>query len=924
MDRTASCPSCSQRLFLEDAFCSACGTRVQARNPQTGASRRTLVTSTIPTGKRVACRSCNSPVLVEDVFCAVCGAPAHSPSVAGPMAKMWAGILRKLESANEGKLEFVRQLGHGGMGTVYLARDLALERLVAIKVLSPSWLTDEGMVTRFRREAKTIAKLRHQSIVTVYGVGQAENIHYFIMDYIEGASLAQLLRYHGPLSLPVIKSIVYQVGSALDYAHRPSRGVVHRDIKPSNIMLDTEGNAYVMDFGISKVTASQTGLTRTGVIMGTPEHMSPEQCRGAEVDKASDQYALGTVVYAMLTGAPPFTGPSYQVLMAHNTQEPPQLLDTRPDCSTELAEAVGRMLRKVPAERWPDIGKALRACGAQPLSGDHPVREEIAGLVRMVMSRRAPDRTPGGSTAPGHSHPDQKTPTWLEIMGPPPDIERGDRVTLTATVFGDDGSEETGQPIRWESTDPYIVQVDSSTGELVAVGVGSASVTARSGSATESVRVEVQPERVARVGLQPADCELSVGREIQLNASAVDKRGRTLDRPVFWSSSDPRIATVTDHGVVRAYAEGQADVLAHCEGVAAAASVRVTEGSPPPDDPSSDGGIAYTAAEREAANEAFWAAIGTGEQKTPHAPAGTGAGVVGQATELFGDEHGPGDFAGQRPPTGTLPDAEAPPSGEPPDTGASDRRKLFLIGGPVALIVLGAALWLGAGVLFDSGSSDGPAETTVATVEIRTPEDETVGSAGLVMEEGDAARLRAAASDPNGAAVDGAPVDWSSLDPSVATVDPRGLVVARGPGVTQIVAAVDRIVRRVNIQVVDPEATVAETDAGSADRPEQGAETVPTQAEPAPAPEQRTAEPEQRPPPPARGTLQVNIRPWAARVFVDGVLRGENARELVVPLAPGAHTLRLEREGYAPVDRTIQITSGEPTTVNIRMQPGGP
>ena len=254
MDRTASCPSCSQRLFPEDAFCSACGTRVQARNPQTGASRRTLVTSTIPTGKRVACRSCNSPVLAEDIFCAVCGAPAGSPAVAGPMAKMWAGILQKLESSNEGKLEFVRQLGHGGMGTVYLARDLALERLVAIKVLSPSWLTDEGMVTRFRREAKTIAKLNgagascgHQSIVTVYGVGQAENIHYFIMDYIEGASLAQILRYNGPLSLPVIKSIVYQVGSALDYAHRPSRGVIHRDIKPSNIMLDTEGNAYLMD-----------------------------------------------------------------------------------------------------------------------------------------------------------------------------------------------------------------------------------------------------------------------------------------------------------------------------------------------------------------------------------------------------------------------------------------------------------------------------------------------------------------------------------------------------------------------------------------------------------------------------------------------------------------------------------------------------
>lgn len=570
MERTLSCPSCQRALYPEDAFCGQCGTRVQARGADTGTSRRTLARQTIPTLDRFGCGSCNSPILPGELFCSTCGARTTQPDP-GTRPDVWATTRRNLEEATRGKLEFVRELGTGGMGTVFLARELELDRYVAVKVLSASWLTDAAMVERFRREARTIARLRHPSIVHVHGVGRAGDLHYFIMDYIEGVSLGRVLRAFGPLSIPAVQAVLYQVGSALSYAHRPGRGVIHRDVKPGNIMIDTEGNSFVTDFGISKVSESAaSGLTMTGLIMGTPEYMSPEQCRGDTVTHASDQYALGAVGYAMLTGAPPFTGQHYRVLMAHTTEPPPPLRELRPDCPPELASTIERMLAKLPAERWPDITDGLKAARIRPAPPDDPVREELSALVRRVESGTA-----GTDVSRSPAARDARTPTWLRILSIPDSVEAGDEIDLRVTLGYADGREEESREVRWESTDPSIARVDPSTGQLVALKPGEVVITAWAGGIAESANVQVQAERTVRLEVSPSTLTLETGEARAVESLPRSRRGRALERTVLWSSSDPGIASVADDGVIRAHREGTVSILAHCEGVGAAMTVNV-------------------------------------------------------------------------------------------------------------------------------------------------------------------------------------------------------------------------------------------------------------------------------------------------------------------------------------------------------------
>ena len=212
------------------------------------------------------------------------------------------------------------------MGAVYLAKDVALSRKVAIKVISPQLLADENMVARFRLEARTVASLRHPHIVTIHAVRALDDLHYFVMDFVEGCSLRTVLKTHGPLPIPVIQALLFQVGGALAYAHRRGRGVIHRDVKPANIMIDVEGDAFVTDFGISKVAESSgLTLTGTGLIIGTPEYMSPEQCMGDPLTGAGDQYSLGVVAYEMLCGQAPFSGTQYSVLVAHGSKDPERI-----------------------------------------------------------------------------------------------------------------------------------------------------------------------------------------------------------------------------------------------------------------------------------------------------------------------------------------------------------------------------------------------------------------------------------------------------------------------------------------------------------------------------------------------------------------------------------------------------------------------
>ncbi len=274
-----------------------------------------------------------------------------------------------LERAVSTQYEVLRLLGQGGMGSVYLARERLLERLVAIKVLR-SELVHGDARERFIREARTAAKLTHPHIVPLYSFGQAGDTLFYIMGFVEGESLEDLLKRSGTLGASQGRRILAELADALEYAH--SNGVVHRDIKPDNILIDrASGRAILTDFGIAKVESAGMTITRTGIIVGTPLYMSPEQAAGdREVDGRADIYSLGVIGYRMLTGRLPFEGKSIQDLFVkHATQDPTPIDTLDGDIPFELASAVMRCLQKEPARRWPAAAAFQRALVAEPDEG---------------------------------------------------------------------------------------------------------------------------------------------------------------------------------------------------------------------------------------------------------------------------------------------------------------------------------------------------------------------------------------------------------------------------------------------------------------------------------------------------------------------------------------------------------------------------
>ncbi len=242
------------------------------------------------------------------------------------------------------------ELGRGGMGVVYRARDISLKRAVAVKVLPPEFTMDEQFLRRFKNEVLNVARLDHPNIVQVYDVGQDGNTHYYVMQLVEGSDLHVEVLRRGRFSLEEAVGIVAQVASALDYAHE--QGIVHRDIKPDNILLDRKGQARVVDFGIAK---SVEGTRMTGGMIGTPEYMSPEQARGEALDGRADQYALAIVVYEMLTGTTPFRGTDTQpwaLVNMHISVAPPDPRQYQQDLPANVVQALSYGLAKNPGERF--------------------------------------------------------------------------------------------------------------------------------------------------------------------------------------------------------------------------------------------------------------------------------------------------------------------------------------------------------------------------------------------------------------------------------------------------------------------------------------------------------------------------------------------------------------------------------------------
>lgn len=247
--------------------------------------------------------------------------------------------------------EILEVLGEGGMGTVYLARDLKHERRVAIKTIRRDFVTPD-VVSRFQREIKLTGALQHPRILPLFDSGVADGALYYVMQFVEGESLEERLAREGPLPIQQALRIARHVSDALDTAH--SHGVVHRDIKPANIML-SGGHAFVMDFGIARALAERkTSITSTGSAIGTPTYMSPEQVSDSSaVDGRSDIYSLGCVLYEMVAGDPPFTGPTLDsILRQHLTETPRPLRVHRPGTPPEVEAVVARAMQKTPADRF--------------------------------------------------------------------------------------------------------------------------------------------------------------------------------------------------------------------------------------------------------------------------------------------------------------------------------------------------------------------------------------------------------------------------------------------------------------------------------------------------------------------------------------------------------------------------------------------
>jgi serine/threonine-protein kinase len=302
-----------------------------------------------------------------------------------------------------GRYEVEEELGRGGMAKVYRGTDTVLGRPVAVKILAPQFTDDPSFVNRFRREAQAAARLNHPNLVSVYDTGSDDGVHFIVMEYVEGRTLADYLAGGGRIMPQRAIEIAEAVSQALTAAH--AQGVIHRDIKPGNIMITPSGDVKVADFGIARVIAGAETIAQTAAVLGTAAYLSPEQAQGQPVDQRSDLYSLGCVLYEMVAGRPPFTGDSPVAVASKQVLEqpvPPSKLN--PDVSAQLDAVIMRTLAKNPANRYGSAeefrqdlerarrGESVEATPLLPESAATQVLSRPGGRDTMVLPLQEPDQ----------------------------------------------------------------------------------------------------------------------------------------------------------------------------------------------------------------------------------------------------------------------------------------------------------------------------------------------------------------------------------------------------------------------------------------------------------------------------------------------------------------------------------------------------
>jgi serine/threonine protein kinase len=322
------------------------------------------------------CSRCGSEITGKSKFCPSCGLDLMATT---PVHAIATGVLQELDLVREAlasEYEIIEELGRGGMAMVYRAKDRQLEREVAVKVLPFSLAFDTEFVERFQREARTAAQLEHPNIIAIYRVGRSGRVIYFVMKFLRGGSLSSVLGNRKKLNPPEIRRILLEAGSALGYAAQ--RGIVHRDIKPDNIMFDEFGQSVLTDFGIAKAASGQK-LTGTGMSIGTPHYMSPEQARAQPIDGRSDIYSLGVVAYQCLTGAVPYDGEdSFSIGYKHITEPIPTPNLVTAD-ERRIFEVIKRMLMKDPFDRYQSCEELIASFQGHPMAAPGSVRISAVG-----------------------------------------------------------------------------------------------------------------------------------------------------------------------------------------------------------------------------------------------------------------------------------------------------------------------------------------------------------------------------------------------------------------------------------------------------------------------------------------------------------------------------------------------------------------